>query len=357
MNKRLRTDTPNSQWARQPMQDQQRLGFNAGISMPSAAPQRSEVAKNRKQIEPVDVTKLDVDSMMDVTNYAGFDLAEEEYQLDDNAEDNRSHFTDKPLLNIAGLQKRVEEIAKPLGITSIDPRYHLMLSHAVDSYLRSLMAVMKNVSQHRAGITLAEFINAERGLLHGSDTELTVRPLDDIRNKLSDMEMQQRDDEEGIASKIAHLMPNPEDEEEEATEQQNGGNEAIADGNDQTDKKKAKKPASKRDLPEAVKNKLTNKTAFLAAGGKMKSWMIGSSSDAALGSRSKRVVVSKPTTTESNQSSGPIENKAIEPTAGSTSAMIRASKRIMLRDAIYALEQQQSLRSSPLLIKWLANIK
>jgi hypothetical protein len=70
---------------------------SARVTLPSSTPTSSQ-----KEVE------LDLEGMMDVTNYAGVDLKEEEFILE-GQDDSQDRVKETPFLNINQLEKRLVE--------------------------------------------------------------------------------------------------------------------------------------------------------------------------------------------------------------------------------------------------------
>jgi hypothetical protein len=118
-------------------------------------------------------------------------------------------------------------------------------------------------------------------------------------------------------------------------------------------KKKKERGSTKKDLPEAVKNKLANTAAMMAVGGTMKSWMLPGASLSA-------------TTPKSGSGPQSMTQKVIPTATGpgvlsSTTVPAgyrqRGQKRVTIKDALFVAESFKHLRSSELLYKWWANVK
>lgn len=108
-------------------------------------------------------------------------------------------------------------------------------------------------------------------------------------------------------------------------------------------KEKAKKKGPKRDLPESAKAKIVNTAALRAAGGTVKSWMLPpSATPSAAPAKPTRLTTTDGITTGST---------------GMRAARVKGNKRIVLKDALFVMENTRSLRRSPVIYKWYANIK
>ena len=127
------------------------------------------------------------------------------------------------------------------------------------------------------------------------------------------------------------------------------------------------KSSAKKDLPEAVKNKLTNYAAMMAVGGTMKSWMLpGASLSTSQNASPQQPIPSSRTesknntnaassfTTEGGRADGPLGVAKVR--AGYRGSR-QIQKRITIKDALLVLESQKHLKTSELFYRWLANIK
>ncbi|KAH9252894.1 hypothetical protein BASA81_009197 [Batrachochytrium salamandrivorans] len=454
------------------------------ISTPSApiVPVKLQIpsASIAKPKPEADVTKMDVEGMMDVTSYAGVDLREEEVAMTDTYGAHTQAVSstvqqDKPLLNIPVLDKLVKDIAvKTAGISTVDPAFSRLLSHATHAFILNLLHHMRAISQHRSGASFEDFLSAEREIVLSRMT-LEVLPTDDVKSQIAVFEERERAEEERM---MALLGPFPSELGDAAGEgvdgayvtaiplaageslasgaqqvsektsstsalsntpstlQQENGSGAGADsaataskpssGSNSTthpegcssstpavgllpstssgsvqavvtstagaqsshvhplpgqsssasldkpsvqpekEKRKAKRIA-KRDMPEAIKNKNINKTALMAAGGALKSWMLPNAGVPLRSDGANLHVVS--VTAGAGGSGGAAGGTNVAEGGGDrafgrtarvgpgTATVHRASKRIMLKDALFSLEQQPTLRNSALLYKWLSNVK
>jgi hypothetical protein len=102
------------------------------------------------------------------------------------------------------------------------------------------------------------------------------------------------------------------------------------------------KKQTKKDLPEAVKNRLSNNAALREIGGPVKSWMLPPSNMPS----SSGIKPSKLTSTNS-----------ISNSSGMGFKRTTANKRIILKDALFAMENTRVLKNSRLIYKWYASVK
>nr|KAJ3421460.1 hypothetical protein HK105_003438 [Polyrhizophydium stewartii] len=427
-------------------------GHRSGMSL--TTPQsmlQTPGAPAPKPKQEVDVNKLDVEGMMDVTNYAGVDLQEEEIAMTDaipgQSATNYRPTADQSFLTPSTLEKMVIEIARSSGMTA-EPAFTLLLSQATRAYILNLLHHMRSISQHRSGADIEEFIVHERGKVSENVT-LDVVPMDDVKSQLVAIENKHREDEDRLFELLGPPIVDTENDENGSTAssglpskdkdvEMSGSKPDAKDKDKDKDKKKPAKRISKRDLPEAVRNKNINKTAMLAVGGQLRSWMLpnaggpggagaagtgaGARSDgsalrvvsASLGGGGTGGAAGATTGLVLPGFNAPLPNSAPDgsalpgsaaggdgadagaggadgsavamgaaaasavaalaaaagggivpdsslPFGGSTAqraaTIQRASKRIMLKDALFCLEQQPTLRRSSLLYKWLANVK
>jgi hypothetical protein len=147
------------------------------------------------------------------------------------------------------------------------------------------------------------------------------------------MESVERQEENQLLATVGP-RPNPDDELLEDSTQQS---------TQQSSSKKKMGP--RKDLPEAVKNKLANQAVQMAIGGTQKSWMNAGGSS--FGSRPGSLPAQKQTPVALGP--GVLSNIPAGARAG--------PKRISIKDALMVVENRKELRTSELLYKWYANIK
>ncbi|KAJ8327099.1 hypothetical protein O5D80_004517 [Batrachochytrium dendrobatidis] len=420
-----------------------------GVSMSSVKLQIPTANAPKSKAE-VDVTKMDVEGMMDVTSYAGVDLREEEVAMTDTYGAQGQFMAlpglqEPPMLNLSVLDKLIKDFAiKTAGISNIDPAFSRLISQATRVYILNFLHHMRAISQHRSGANFEEFLATERELV-SSHITMEVLPIDDVKSEIAVFEEHDRKEEERMMALLGPVVTDAGDGTGEgndtayiniappvtgnqaATTNDNATNTLLDIKNDKPEgdaafstlksdsastaiqstngsaavtgekpssvgatastftptgasvpvaaqsnsdlkstapkeKEKKYKRISKRDMPEAIKNKNINKTALMAAGGALKSWMLP---NASASSRSDGIRVASVTTgvsgtiSNTGESAGGVGD-ASDNTARSgigAATVHRASKRIMLKDALFSLEQKPMLRKSALLYKWLANVK
>ncbi|KAI8900292.1 hypothetical protein BC833DRAFT_582569 [Globomyces pollinis-pini] len=308
--------------------------------------------------------ELDIIDMMDVTNYAGVDLKEEEFSLNDINMQSGFSVQDRhkevPFLNIMALEKKVLEIAASSSVTLVDPSFTTFLSQAADAYICQLLQSMCNASEQRATVDYEMMVRAN-GTGDSKEIELDVAELDDVRVQLHEIETRQREELEALNEQLG---PRPTEEEIAADTASSVPNTTGATNSVQTvasqkvappvtpstiDGKKPKRQSTKKDLPEAVKNKLTNSAALMAAGGTIKSWMLPGASISL-----SNKVTSKDTPSKTGGRNG--DQLKISSTVRPGSRL-KAQKRVTIKDALYAMESQRELKTSDILYKWWANVK
>ena len=220
--------------------------------------------------------------------------------------------------------------------------------------MTSLLQHMCKTADHRSGTDLEAFV-VNQVQTSTEPAQIDILPLEDVKTQIYRIEQRERLEYDRVFTLIG---PPPTDEapvveESVAPSSVSGSTQATPAPKVQTpapkttDKKKPRK--SKKDLPESVKNKLTNSAALMAAGGTMKAWMLPST-PALASAPPKKKSVSKvvprmvgPTVTPSN----PMR----------TSRTSRTAKRITLKDALFTMEQMRSLKGSSTYYKWWANVK
>ncbi|KAJ3209803.1 hypothetical protein HDU67_005887 [Dinochytrium kinnereticum] len=403
----------------------------------------------------VDVTKLDVDSMMDVTSYGGVDLREEEDNLGLAPGANlppsnplgidRSKLQD--FLNLAKLRKMVETIGKKHGIKAIDDEFLVYLALAAKERTRDLLEKMVTASKHRVGILLDRLLEESNDALSSNAfpkpprdaVKFTVSVSNDVRRMVQMTEYMEREEDNrerirlhpdgsgksaletaraaamaaqaaGTApdgSVMAPLMMMPAAAPSGFSPSGNtagleggsfsGGDAVGASGSkdasatvasEKPKKKKGKKAsAAGNELTEAIKARQVNTTALLAAGGAkaIKSWMLpqgaGGVGSMLPGSKKKKAKAADSSASASTLANKPVPGRPVDPKVAEEEAAlaklakvgvyrddtgrevkvvramtVREMTRVTLRDALFCLEGEQQMASSPLLYKWLGKI-
>eukprot|EP00833_Pecoramyces_ruminatium_P018437 jgi/Orpsp1_1/1192469/evm.model.d7180000093565.1 len=352
----------------------------------------NKVNNNTSKTQEIDVTKLDSESLGDVMKYVGVDLKEETdnilrdneilnmQQQQINQTDDRSKA--QSFLSIPFLSKMVEEITSKNDITKVDPDYYNCLALAAQERIRSLVEQMILASKHRVGLLHDFFIEESKSkkVEEGEDRyEFSVVVKDDVKKALQLIERHERDKERR-------------ERQRRGEEEEGRGDGKDGDGKGGS-KRKKNKTIKNKDVPDAVKQRITNETALRAAGasGKKYSWMTQSSNDewrasslhfhkssssqskgdskgdkksgdeGGKGFDSKRsfgasksgksgssLLKRKDGSSQSRMSSGSSKNKnAIRRTISQ-----KDMYRVILKDAIFILENDKYYKRSNLLYKW-----
>jgi len=342
-----------------------------------------------KAAPEIDVTKLDSESLGDVMKYVGVDLKEETdnilrdneilnmQQQQINQTDDRSKA--QSFLSIPYMSKMVEEIITKNDITKVDPDYYNCLALAAQEKIRGLVEQMILASKHRVGLLHDYFMEESKAkntkVADGEETyEFSVVIKDDVKKSLQLIERHERD-------------------KERKERQRRGEEEDRGDGKDGdpskggSSKRKKNKTIKNKDVPDAVKQRITNETALRAAGGSGKkySWMTQSSNDEwrassslhfhKSSSQSKGDGLDKKSgdegkgfdgikrgfgSSKSGKSSGGLSKKKDGHSSSSSknrNALRRTISqkdmyRVILKDAIFTLEQDKFYKRSDLLYKW-----
>ncbi|ORX78239.1 hypothetical protein BCR32DRAFT_270176 [Anaeromyces robustus] len=354
------------------------IGGNKGSSSTSKATQE------------IDVTKLDSESLGDVMKYVGVDLKEETdnilrdneilnmQQQQVNQTDDRSKA--QSFLSIPYLSKVVEEITSKNGINKVDPDYYNCLALAAQDRVRSLVEQMILASKHRVGL-LHDFFMEEskaKNVGEGEESyEFSVVVKDDVKKALQLIERHERDKERR--------------ERQRRGEEEEGRGDGKDGDKGGSSKRKKNKTIKNKDVPDAVKQRITNETALRAAGGSGKkySWMTQSSNDEWRASSlhfHKSLSQSK-SDSKSDKKSGDESGKGFDSPKrafgssksgksssslfkrkdGSSQSRFGNSKnrnpirrtisqkdmyRVILKDAIFILENDKYYKRSNLLYKW-----
>jgi len=317
--------------------------------------------------------------------YVGVDLKEEtdnilrdneilNMQQQINQTDDRSKA--QSFLSIPYMSKMVEEIISKNNITKVDPDYYNCLALAAQEKIRSLVEQMILASKHRVGLLHDYFMEESKAknlkATPGEETyEFSVVIKDDVKKSLQLIERHERD-------------------KERRERQRRGEEEDRGDGKDGdstkggSSKRKKNKTVKSKDVPDAVKQRITNETALRAAGGSGKkySWMTQSSNDEWRASSSLHFHKSSPLKGDSLDRKSGDEGKGFDGIkrsfgssksgksgglskkkdhSGSNSKSRNALRRtisqkdmyrVILKDAIFILENDKLYKRSDLLYKW-----
>jgi hypothetical protein len=240
----------------------------------------NKVNNNTSKTQEIDVTKLDSESLGDVMKYVGVDLKEETdnilrdneilnmQQQQINSTEDRSKA--QSFLSIPFLSKMVEEITSKNDITKVDPDYYNCLALAAQERIRSLVEQMILASKHRVGLLHDFFMEeskAKKAKVGEETYEFSVVVKDDVKKSLQLIERYERDKERR-------------ERQRRGEEEEGRGDGKDGDGKGAS-KRKKNKTVKNKDVPDAVKQRITNETALRAAGGSGKkySWMTQSSND------------------------------------------------------------------------------
>ena len=243
----------------------------------------------------------------------------------------RSKKAESTFLNMEALKKIVQKAAIDHGITNVDTKVLHYVSQAAETRVLKLLESMIHTSQHRTGLTSSRFLNTEKAL--APDLELDVSIKNEERKILEKIEESDRAMEMDFKTDLPAFA-----------------DDLSSDMTDMT-KKKKKTGGSKKDLPENVKQKMINSTALLAAGGKMKSWML--SNDAGTGSSLLKTSFPVKKRESKKKEDGNVKNR--DPAL--KGMRITQSDRVILRDALVCLENDLHLSKSSLHYKWINNLK
>ncbi|KAI8907885.1 transcription initiation factor TFIID component TAF4 family-domain-containing protein, partial [Gorgonomyces haynaldii] len=303
----------------------------------------------QKKSSDVDVTKLDVDSMMDVTSYGGVDLKEEEFSLAEmavkSATDPRDAFKDVSFLNSTLLDSTIADLAAEADL-GVEEQFSELISIACCDFISTLLERMCKAADHRTGADLDSFVvqqvsQSEPGM------QLDIIPLDDVKRDLYKIEQRERIEHD----RVFGLLGPPPMPEDEAQQEEPSSQQTPKDKKKDKDDKKKKPRTIKKDLPESVKNKLTNTAAMMAAGGPVKSWMTSGTSLMTPSAPPKK----KPVTRLVPQTIAGPGVTPINPLRANKQN--KGGKRITLKDALFTMDQTIALQQSGILYKWWAQIK
>jgi len=270
----------------------------------------------------------------------------------------------------------VEEIISKNEITKVDPDYYNCLALAAQERIRGLVEQMILASKHRVGLLHDYFIEESKAKNIGAtdkeeNYEFSVVVKDDVKKALQLIERHERDKERR--------------ERQRRGEEEEGRGDGKDGDKGGTTKRKKNKTIKNKDVPDAVKQRITNETALRAAGGSGKkySWMTQSSNDewrasslhfhksssqskgeskldkksADEGDKGYDEMKRSFSGSKSGKSSGLMKRKE----GGSNSKVRNALRRtisqkdmyrVILKDAIFILENDKYYKRSDLLYKW-----
>lgn len=220
------------------------------------------------------------------------------------------------------------------GIRNVDIKILEYISQAAESRVNELLEPMIQVSRHRTGVTSSQILSEERKMKSGY--ELKVSSKNTVKKTLDDLEKQ----ELALETELKAELPEE-------------GEEVLSDTPD--GKKKKYKPISKKELPDNIKQKMINTTALLAAGGEMKSWMMGAGSDPSSSGLLKSFPVKSKTAASSRKRKDESAEKPSDPALKGMRVMQK--DRITLKDAMAALETDPHLPRTSLFYKWLSQLR
>ena len=237
-------------------------------------------------------------------------------------------------LTQARLKNVISKIVSQNGLSQVDVGIIDYISQAAESRAYQVLTNMIRVSQHRTGVSTSRLISKERTARSGYEFKLSAKNTQ--QKTYDELERLERE----IEIELKADLPSEENE------------DAMSENMDGAKKKKGK--GSKRDLPENVKQKMINTTALLAAGGKMKSWMVPSGDAAASSSLLK--------------TSFPVKKKESPPKKGKKDAektddpalkgmRVTQKDRVTLKDALLTLETDPHLSKSTLYYRWLSSLR
>ena len=243
-------------------------------------------------------------------------------------------------------------IGKSHNITTVDSSYVQYLAQAANAYINNILAAMCKTSDHRSNLDYELLLKETHDAVQ-TNYELEIHQDDDVKLKLLEIENRERVQFEELMETVGPRPTEEELEEErlalEAQAQQAANAQQSSQSSNQQqqsvqsiDSKKGRKVNPKKELPEAVKNKMTNTAALMAAGGTVKSWMLPGAT------------ISGPTAKVTTQRD---QQKAASKLSARTGSRLRIQKRITIKDALFVMETQNELKNSELIYKWWANVK
>ncbi|KAF7727271.1 hypothetical protein EC973_007787 [Apophysomyces ossiformis] len=216
--------------------------------------------------------RIDYDTLTDVMGYAGVDLKEEvEHILKDGdastgiLPDGVDRSKTQDFMNPDMLRETVLKLAKPLTITKIDSDFLSYLALATQDRLRSLIEQMVAASKHRV---MSQNFDPPPVDENGHPL-YKILLQQDVKKQLLAIERVEREEERKRKEILA----------ERERRAQMGDAEGGAGGDEDKPKKKKKDKemgpgVTARNMSEDIRKKHTNETALMSAGGVRKSWML-----------------------------------------------------------------------------------
>ncbi|KAJ1551117.1 hypothetical protein HK096_003050 [Nowakowskiella sp. JEL0078] len=135
---------------------------------------QQSIQRQHQTASDIDVSKLDVNSMMDVTSYAGVDLKEEEDRFRNEFDSSSSHQFGNPtgsdrsriqdFMNADVLKSIVDKIATKNRINNVDDDIYTLIAFATQDRLRGLMERTILSAKHRVGFLHDQFATHEKAV-------------------------------------------------------------------------------------------------------------------------------------------------------------------------------------------------
>lgn len=245
-----------------------------------------------------------------------------------------SRYRESPFLNLETLETKVLEIGEKYGVEDIDESYCTFVSQATEAYMIEVLEKMCQAADHRAVIDF-DIFNRD---LSNTAFELEIQEKDETAQTLREIEQRERLEQNTLMASVG-ARPIEEVEGMPSLYQPSTPQNVQAQG--KGDKKI--KRSSKKDLPEAVKNKLANNAAMMAVGGTMKAWMLPGAS------------MSQAPKSAYRETPKQAQNQSMPPSSSRTSTQRnRTQKRITIKDALVVM---QDMRVDALSYKWWSSVK
>lgn len=249
-------------------------------------------------------------------------------------------------------------------MASVEEDFYAHLSVATQEYMTRLIRKMSAASHHRVSSSLDEFsCRAEA---------FEIVPVDDPRDSIYRIEQKERVEydeifaligareevDEGVSNEggiqigviaptaTSAAPPSLTEKPKITKKKSDAASTVVAE-----DKEGKRKRSSKKDLPEAVKTKMANSAALMAAGGTVKSWMLPTSHQIAMPPKKNATKVISSRDANLRGEKGGIGLN------GSADKGSRAARRVMLRDALFVIGDHRNFSDGELLYRWNSNIK
>jgi hypothetical protein len=168
---------------------------------------------------------MDIDSILDVTSYAGVNLTHEEEQLADlyalqgstSKEENytKDRIRQQSFMNLPSLKQLIQSVAQENNVKKVEQEYVNMVALAAQDYCRRLLRKMIVSSKHRTLLLHSHFLREDKKSLlvdrldpdnSEEPVDINVNIKDDIKSVLSQLEKAEVEDERELRAERAQAL-------------------------------------------------------------------------------------------------------------------------------------------------------